>query len=107
MSSKHTPGPWKVGDYQEGAGSLPVNGPIGWGRVAYIAPRPAVTRTEQREVEYANARLIAAAPSVVLAAKELIAEIRGIECWSDDCPELAARVRHLENEIRLAEGDGA
>ena len=104
--SEHTPGPWTVGDYQEGAGSLPINGPIGWGRVAYVAPAPAATRGERREAEYANARFIAAAPSVVLAAKELIAEIRGVECWEDDFPELAHRVRILETEIRLAE-DGA
>jgi hypothetical protein len=76
--STHTPGSWTVGDYQEGAGSLPVNGPAGWGRVAYVAPAPADTRAEQREAEYANARLIAAAPDL-LAALRAVAALR--ICW--------------------------
>ena len=58
--AKHTPGPWEVGDHRQiWAGDAPI---------AEIIPNPPMLENE------ANSRLIAAAPGMLEALKELLCE---------------------------------
>lgn len=58
--SKHTPGPWYLGEYAE------VYGPVGYGQIAGMSPN---SNIEQRK---ANARLIAAAPDLLEALQIVV-----------------------------------
>ena len=76
--SKHTPGPWRVG--RDGHNILTVatyKGPYGDERSTFVASAytvndPSPTFKDCEELE-ANARLIAAAPTLLAALKRLLA----------------------------------
>lgn len=101
--TKHTPGPWKIyppaRDYDEGGEYRNLYGPdYQW--VADI-------RSNCKEEE-ANARLIAAAPELLVALKRLEAstEHRNGDCYSDDY--MGACVCHKELALKaIAKAEGA
>ena len=68
--SKHTPGPWKVGQYLGSPSSYCVHMDAGdKGRGIDVVEAVAGTSAEER---LANARLIAAAPDLLLALLQMI-----------------------------------
>lgn len=73
MDTKHTSGPWKLerltGDHNVG---VRVAGPVVSGYTAFINTR--WPHAEQRIEQEANARLIAAAPELLEALRELLHE---------------------------------
>ncbi len=98
--SKHTPGPWKVGQYLGSLSSFHVHMDVGdKGRGADIVEAVCGLDTAQR---LANARLIAAAPDLLEAAK---LGLRAAEGWVKDQLEgtsmFAAAMQELD-PIRAA-----
>lgn len=71
--SKHTPGPWYIGEYCE------IYGRIGSGQVAGISPR------NDSSERMANACIIAAAPELLDALKDAVC---ALECCGKDYPAM-------------------
>lgn len=67
MSAKNTPGPWQV-NHHDRTQVCDASDILGCAPVAWIARRHPRGRTE----DYANARLIAAAPELLLALEMLL-----------------------------------
>lgn len=77
--AEHTPGPWITDDLREYGGDI------------YVRPRDGIGNIAQVFASDADARLIAAAPALLAALRDLLAlfeEIDGGE--NDDAPEFAA-----------------
>lgn len=93
MSTKHTPGPWRVAEAMDGTMTEVMAGEI------YIAPAvwqaSAVWDRQQSERE-ANARLIAAAPEMLSLLQELI-DIEGPQpgtsAWAEKVRATIAKAR--------------
>lgn len=81
----HTPGPWHVGDYDN-------HTPIKTERGLTVAFTSGVTAVGKHD--FANARLIAAAPELLATLKDVIAHLRSITLDpgddEDDAPALTA-----------------
>jgi len=98
MTTKHTPGPWSIGDRQANNNTLPIHADIHIEPIASILPRPFYADTQE-----ANARLIAAAPEILSLLESLtfiaetVAHLRGLERdilpTTDKARELIARVK--------------
>lgn len=71
MSAQHTPGPWQV-NHNDRTQVSDASDVLGCAPVAYIARRNRTGRSE----DYANARLIAAAPEGFALAEEFLAFAR-------------------------------
>ena len=72
MSTQHTPGPWQMNTCHQGH-FVTAPSPNGGMHQITIAETRAVTRGAlYSHMEYADARLIAAAPDLLLALKELL-----------------------------------
>lgn len=83
MSAQHTPGPWALAS--SGANCFTVHADDSASIVAYTMPRFKVSKghaepTSPSEEDWANARLIAAAPELLEALEAIVAE-------SDKLPE--------------------
>lgn len=91
--ANHTPGPWIVGDWTNESDDGKEGGTIEsrYGGIARI-----IGWDNQDEETIPNARLIAAAPELYTAGKEVIA------AWEKG--DLAAAVRSLSKAIAKAEG---
>jgi len=90
----HTPGPWKLHlEDPEFSESL-IWGPKGpgHGAIADTAPHGPAYYQEGREEALANARLIAAAPDLLEAAKALL--------WPLDIPKIYGATPHLISKHR-------
>lgn len=104
VMSKHTPGPWTVG--KRCGQEVDINAPDGdpqlgyssWSRMAVVYGCDGQPETGSRVVE-ANARLIAAAPDLLVALRELLEEGRGSTYPASECLLDAA-----EAAIAKAEG---
>ena len=83
MRSKHTPGPWKANLYLGGAYAINRMAPNGE-RLGRIAVVDGMIETK------ANARLIAAAPDLLEAAKNLLAMTEGQTIFNYMEPQLEA-----------------
>lgn len=68
MASKHTPGPWRVGDAGHAVFGPPDSG---------MYPNTPITIV-QRVVNPANARLIAAAPELLEALQDLVSQVQSL-----------------------------
>ena len=101
--SKHTPGPWITDDYSKNDVARHVMNGNGNGPV-YIARVPlqsaAGMRTNAYSAQEANARLIAAAPDLLEALKELSRSFIGT--YSDDQRSDDEINNHREHWERMA-----
>lgn len=74
MSAQHTPGPWRIGGdvMRDGGPCLDIMADVNGCRVASV-PRPPVNSSNEFRgaIQDANARLIAAAPDLVAALREI------------------------------------
>lgn len=86
--NKHTPGPWHVVPYGDGNQKVVCSDEAGNWRIAFMATSSG-SREELAEIK-ANARLIAAAPELLEALKDLVTSVE------------ALRVVGLDKEIELA-----
>jgi hypothetical protein len=95
-ASKHTPGPWRIARYnhedEEARLEMDCNHPDGWRWSGWIG-----VRTE------ANARLIAAAPDMLGALKEMLEALWG----EGDGGEPPAFIQRATDAIARAEGRDA
>ena len=93
--SKHTPGPWRISIKPAGRGSIPFIEAKGEDQA--IAQIFGGDRTAEERA--ANANLIAAAPDLLMWAKDLA------DRWSDEIDvDTADTVRMLRKAIARAEG---
>lgn len=114
MSKEHTPGPWKflseVGRI-EGRES-------GKSIVAYIAGRARKFGSDELGEAYANGTLIAAAPEMLVALREVHTELLGLAAYLETCapdvivdnlPTTIASLKHkqelIDAAIRKAKGE--
>jgi hypothetical protein len=93
--SAHTPGPWvarKMGFLKSGFWIRKASDTIGLGNVA-VVPRSTIKPFA------ANAHLIAAAPDLLAACKEVLAKVDLCDCGETDCA-----TTRLRKAIAKAEG---
>lgn len=103
MKTKHTPGPWQVNgswlNIETGNRHTAVESvlPGGFGMVASLE------HSFTRESEEANARLIAAAPELLEALKELVNDG---ECYCADNVASKETCRHCKARAAIAKAQG-
>lgn len=100
MTDQHTPGPWRVGDYETGGLCIFGTTQGRYGPTTVTVAR--VTRVGYSMPTEVNARLIAAAPDL-LAALERFAK------WSmqGSYPEIQGIITDAHEAIRKATGEDA
>lgn len=69
--AKHTPRPWRIGPLQEIIAAIPKNDPEGGFAIAEVYGDFGIDPSRDPEA-HANARLIAAAPDLLAACKEVL-----------------------------------
>lgn len=92
--SRHTPGPWHVSESLDGTMTEVMAGPI------YIAPavwQASVGTDNQQQEREANARLIAAAPSLLEALEQIVSEAENEGMITESC---IASARALISEAK-------
>jgi len=97
MKTNHTPGPWKLGymgrgKYSGSTGVYPDSG----------GPAFAVLPPGRKEIQEANARLVAAAPDLLAALKAI--KDAAACCSLATAIPLAIHIAHANNIIAKAEG---
>lgn len=108
--SAHTPGPWVVADdvvFQVRAHNqqMLVAEVRGWGWLTGGGGL-ALSDEEAEKIQKANARLIAAAPELLDALKNLEAACAAVASWSDDCLDFSDATRVAARAaIAKAEGE--
>lgn len=95
----HTPGPWELTISGPNADTAYVR-VLGWGTVAIIGLNQRLPHWD--EPQRANARLIAAAPDLLVALQDVIGWIPGATAWHTDEPMKA--VERARAAITLATG---
>lgn len=102
MNTKHTPGPWFVGE-QMPAPSKSIHAFIGIGNGACHVGLASITPLTGFCEAEANARLIAAAPELLEACKEVVFLIEGIAGLDD---QQIQAINQARAAIAKAEGEG-
>jgi hypothetical protein len=103
MKTTHTPGPWNIIHRTQTDGTIWIQGPTtdesGWREVCSLPYWP----SRNRELEAANARLIAAAPDLLAAlqAAEAVVENFTLGAQGDDDPDFGGEFATLA-QIRAA-----
>lgn len=102
--AQHTPGPWKVGLRSEADGTIPVwtgrEGPKAVG-IADVVPH-----SFYRDAQLSNARLIAAAPTMLERGTALLEELDALLDYHEDA-NLQARADAFRAVLAAAEGRDA
>ncbi len=98
MTTKHTPGPWAVGyrayDVTACGGQMKICDIRGWGYLTGLGAL-ALPAEQATEIQYANARLIAAAPDLLTElekAEDFMSGFEGDEL-QDDIDEKLVTIR--------------
>lgn len=104
-NTKHTPGPWTIGRVEQGPDSKSIYIEAIDGYTAEIAQ--VWGHNSDGDLE-ANARLIAAAPKMLAALKEIQKRIAESDLWWMDCPERGGfDLEGIESIISEAKGGAA
>lgn len=104
MSTQHTPGPWASSDqFRDEGAPLFVATMARTGNERRIVCRISnkVSGRPLEDEDYANARLIAAAPDLLEAAQKVLSNKRGEDDWlilAVHCQELAAAIAKATGE---------
>lgn len=108
MNTKHTPGPWIIGDCHPDNGAVRITSKKDHVCVLLNLPDDEASEEENREQVKANARLIAAAPELLSALKDLFKQCAMTHrYWGDgdntrQADEAVERAKNLINTIEGA-----
>ena len=96
-NAKHTPGPWTAASQDAETNEIPIKS--GKSILARVAPRPHWDATQE-----SNARLIAAAPALLIELKNTVA---AIEKWGKEHPESGGWIGVIHGALKaIAQAEG-